>query len=440
MRSVYAKVLLWCLGSLLFSLAALVGISRYINGRAFEGQNPFQGMASYLLDDCVREWEAGGKPALEAMLKRQGQQFRLQLRVTDIRGIELLTGEDLSSLLREPGIRRANGRLEQIVTTRNGRYRAVALLFPPPFQPWTYAPYYILLLFTLAGLCWLLAVNIASPLRQLSNAVERFGAGDLDARFPSVRRDEIGDLARSFNQMAERLQTLRTAERRLIQDISHELRSPLARLSFAAELVRSATDKDRAVARLKREIERLSVLVSGLLEVASAEGESTEKGLAGVRIELLLAEILESCEIEASARPCRLERKLTGQATLHGHADLLRRAFENVISNAIRYSPQDGVVRVHAMVENSNAMVTIQDLGPGVPDDMLQQIFTPFFRVDEARDSSTGGIGLGLAIAQRAIFLHHGQIKAENTHPGLRVSIEIPLVPSRNQPTSPLTR
>jgi two-component system sensor histidine kinase CpxA len=260
--------------------------------------------------------------------------------------------------------------------------------------------------------------------------VERFGAGDLDARIHWNRRDEIGDLARSFNQMAERLQLLRTAERRLLQDISHELRSPLARLSFAAELARTAPDRDRAVERLKGEIRRLTDLVSGLLEVARAEGESAETRFEKVNVDVFLTEIIESCEIEASARHCRLERKVGSGSTLRGHAELLRRAVENVLSNAIRHAPEASVIDVESAAADHNAVITIRDQGPGVPDDMLNKIFTPFFRVDESRDSTTGGLGLGLAIAQRAILLHHGQIRAENANPGLRVVIEVPLATS----------
>jgi two-component system sensor histidine kinase CpxA len=130
-----------------------------------------------------------------------------------------------------------------------------------PIDPGSALPYYLLILAAIAVLCWLLAVNIASPLRSLARTVDRFGGGELSLRVNSKRRDEIGDLARSYDQMAERIQTLLTAERRLLRDISHELRSPLARLSFAAELTKTAEDRSAAAARLRKEIDRLTSLV-----------------------------------------------------------------------------------------------------------------------------------------------------------------------------------
>jgi two-component system sensor histidine kinase CpxA len=145
-------------------------------------------------------------------------------------------------------------------------------------------PYYFLIFAAVALVCWLLAVNIANPLRDLSRAVERFGRGDLSVRLKSRRKDEIGDLSRSFDRMAERIGTLMTGERRLLQDVSHELRSPLARLSFAAELVRTAADRDAAVERMKREIDRIADLVGTLVEVARAEGDPSATRLEPLRL------------------------------------------------------------------------------------------------------------------------------------------------------------
>ena len=148
-----------------------------------------------------------------------------------------------------------DGRLIIVERTQNAPYRLL-ILAPPPFNVWSFVPYYVLILAAVALLCWLLALTIVRPIRQLAGAVDRFGSGDLATRIRGAARDEVGDLARAFNRMAERIETLMTAERRLLQDISHELRSPLARLHLAIELARTAADRDQ---RIHTEYKRKSI-------------------------------------------------------------------------------------------------------------------------------------------------------------------------------------
>jgi two-component system sensor histidine kinase CpxA len=244
------------------------------------------------------------------------------------------------------------------------------------------------------------------------------------------RRDEIGALGKAFDQMAERIETLLTSERRLLQDISHELRSPLARLSFAAELVRR-DHGDEAVARLKKEINRLTHLVSTLLEMTRAEEDPSYGNMEEVRLDRVLAEVVEDCGIEAAVRKCRIHFPDGKPLTILGNNELLRRAFENVISNAIRYTPEGSSVEVTLDTVESEAILAVRDFGPGVPQELLSKIFQPFFRVDNSRNDSTGGIGLGLAIARRAIDVHHGRLTAANANPGLKIEIRLSLEPSR---------
>ena len=170
--------------------------------------------------------------------------------------------------------------------------------------------------------------------------VDRFGAGDLSVRVNSSRKDEIGEVGRAFDRMAERIGTLLTAERRLLQDISHELRSPLARLSFAAELARTADDRDAAIARMNKEIARLTDLVGGLIQVTRAEGDPAANSSESLRLDQLLGEVIEDCQVEADARGCRIAFAGSRELTMHGDREVLRRAIENVIRNAIRYTPR----------------------------------------------------------------------------------------------------
>jgi two-component system sensor histidine kinase CpxA len=313
-----------------------------------------------------------------------------------------------------------------MATSADGRYRSIVELGPPPVDLKSFLPYYVLIFGAVALMCWLLAVNLVSPLRGLARTVERFGAGDLGARVHSLRKDEIGDLSRAFDRMAERLETLLTAERRLLQDISHELRSPLARLSFAAELVRTADDRSAAVERMKKEIQRLTDLVGALLQVTMAEGDPSSIVPELLTLDALLIEVVEDCRLEADSRGCAIALGTVASLAILGDRELLRRAIENVLRNSIRYAPKESAVEVMVEATNGVASVSVRDYGPGVPEEALPKIFQPFFRVDGSRDSSTGGMGLGLAIAMRAVGLHHGQLQAENAHPGLRVVIKLP--------------
>jgi two-component system sensor histidine kinase CpxA len=270
-------------------------------------------------------------------------------------------------------------------------------------------------------------VSIASPLRALARTVDRFGAGDLAVRANSKRKDEIGELSRVFDRMAERISTLLTAERRLLQDVSHELRTPLARLSFAAELARTAEDRDAAALRLKKEIERLTSLVGALLEVTTAEGDPSSTAPERLSLDDLLMEVVEDCRVEADGRGCTIALRAGTPVAVLGDRELLRRAIENVLRNSIRYAPPDTAVEVDLEIGPTAATISVRDYGPGVPEDALPKIFQPFFRVDDSRDSATGGMGLGLTIALRAVSLHHGRLRAENAHPGLCIAIELPV-------------
>jgi two-component system sensor histidine kinase CpxA len=326
-----------------------------------------------------------------------------------------------------PGL--ARGPIVMAAATGDQRYFFIAVADRPAIDPWSFIPYYALVLAAVALLCYLLAVNLATPLRVLAGAFEGFGKGDLSVRVNSHRRDEIGDLGRAFDQMAGRIETLVTAERRLLQDISHELRSPLARLSFAVELVRTAKDPEAAVARLKKEVDRLTHLVGSLLEVTRGEAEPSSLRLEEISLDELLKELARECLIEAEARGCRVVLDDEQSVSVHGERELLRRAMENIVRNAIRHAPAGTPVEIRFERQPEFVSVFVRDYGPGVPEALLSDIFKPFFRVDSERDRSSGGVGLGLAIAQRAVTLHNGKLSATNMNPGLQLRVDLPCEP-----------
>jgi signal transduction histidine kinase len=433
MRSVYAKISLWSFATLVLSLIAFLGVTRVISFQTSHRTGQFGQIQSMELEEAREAYEAGGMAKLRAFIDRLHRYVPGEHYLTDAKGIDVLTGDDRSKMLAaaEPEgarPRHTNGPMILMAKSPDGLYRWLVEMKPPPIELQSYLPYYALIFGAVALVCWLLALNIASPLRALARTVDRFGAGDLAARVNSSRKDEIGDLSRVFDRMAERIGTLLSAERRLLQDVSHELRSPLARLSFAAELVRTAEDREAAVARLKKEIRRLTDLVGALLQVTRAEGDPSAAAREELRLDELVNEVVEDCRMEAEARGCKIALFDSGELEVCGDRELLRRAIENVVRNSIRYAPPETAVDVRIDRANDTARISVRDRGPGVPEEAIEKIFQPFFRVDGSRDSASGGTGLGLAIARRAVGVHHGDLWAKNAQPGLQVCIELPLV------------
>jgi two-component system sensor histidine kinase CpxA len=260
----------------------------------------------------------------------------------------------------------------------------------------------------------------------LRKALDQFGQGDLSARTEETRRDELGELARAYDGMANRIQTLLAAERRLLLDISHELRSPLARLSVAVELARSGEGRALPLDRIQKEADRLNALITQLLDVTRMEGDPANRRLERVKLDQLVGELVDDCSIEAKARGCALTLDPPPAVAVEGDGELLRRAIENVVRNAIRYAPRESTVEVVVSNGSGHAHVRVRDYGPGVPADALPRLFDPFYRVEPDRNRGTGGVGLGLSIARRAVELHHGTLRASNASPGLLVDIELP--------------
>lgn len=430
MRSIYAKILVWCLGTILLSLAAFGVLSQSLSSR--QNRHFFENLNAFQLTQAVAAFESGGSVKLSGLLTEMNHSFHARHYLTDASGVDLVSREDKSQLFGTPSDphvshrRLPDGKAAFSSISADGRYRFVVVAPPPPFTPLGLVPYYAPILLAVALLCWAFAMTIATPLREFAGVVTRFGHGDLSARVRSSRRDEIGELALAFDKMADAIETLRYAEKQLLQDISHELRSPLARLSFAAELTKTASDRDGAARRVKKEIGRLTDLVGGILELTRSEGDPSSRDWRMLSLTDLLHEVVRDCELEAHAQDRQLIIVRADTAELYGGRELLRRAIENVLRNAIRYAPAGSAVEV-ALASGSEAELVIRDYGSGVPDDSLGSLFKPFFRADESRNSSTGGVGLGLAIAHRAIALHRGEMSAVNANPGLLVRMKIRL-------------
>jgi two-component system, OmpR family, sensor histidine kinase CpxA len=290
----------------------------------------------------------------------------------------------------------------------------------------------------MAGLvCFWLARYITAPIRQLSAATHRLAAGNLGARVDgsaTQRKDEVADLGRDFNHMAEQIESLMSSQRRLIRDISHELRSPLARLGVALGLARRHANPQSVAAlnRIELEAERLNGLIGSLLRLARMESGEALMEQSPVELDTLVRQIVADADFEARGRN-RFVRIIASEVcTVTGNREVLGSAIENVIRNAVSYTAEGTEVEVSLLTaENSvgrQAVVRVRDHGRGVPEELLSDIFIPFYRVADARERSSGGTGLGLSIAERAARLHGGGAKAENcSEGGLVIELRFPL-------------
>ena len=282
------------------------------------------------------------------------------------------------------------------------------------------------------ALCFWLARMLTSPLTTLRGVVRRLAGGDLSARVaPAIarRRDEVGDLARDFDAMAVRIEALVGAQRRLVRDVSHELRSPLARLAVALELARrrAGGQASEQLDRIEQEAGRLEALIDQLLTLSRLEAAEAPAVREPVDLGEVVDQVADDAAYEASALGVQVAVEKGGGCLVAGDGEALRSALENVVRNAVHYGESGSEVRVGVRREGGSAVMTVADSGPGVPEDQLEAVFEPFFRVEEARDRQRGGAGLGLAIAARAVRLHGGEITARNrAGGGLEVEIRLP--------------
>src|SRR5947209_23311 len=433
MRTLFGKILLWFWCALAITVVGSAFISALgVNRNAVDAGSPGTRLVTFQLEEARVAYETGGRPALQAFLDNVQKIYHAQGILADERGRDLLTGQIHADLIRRAQRHSVfQFRISGDMVARSaedGRYWFFMIM--PRERPgaWFLTPDHLFVMGAAILLCYLLAFHLTTPVRALQRAVERFGRGDLAARVGSDRRDELGQLARTFDRMAERIETLLSAERRLLLDISHELRSPLARLGVAVELARSGDNLDSTLDRIQKESDRLNSLVGQLLQVTRAEGDPSSLRRNPVRLDVLVQQLVDESTIEASARGCSLQYEKHDVVTVEGDPELLRRAVENVMRNAIRYSPPESPVDVSVARRNGTAVVDVRDRGPGVPEESLPRLFDPFYRVENDRGRNSGGIGLGLSIARRAIELHKGSIRARNAGPGLDVELELPAV------------
>ncbi len=289
------------------------------------------------------------------------------------------------------------------------------------FSPWILISVSLLLSLVL---CLLLTRHIVQPLKRLRSAANKVSLGYLDTPLPEIQRgDEIGQLSDSLQRMVDTLNQAISNQQRLLSDISHELRSPLTRLNMALALHKKRQEMTPEVARIERESQRLAEMINALLSLSRMQVNAKQEQ---TKFDDLIADLINNCEFEAEQLHKQFSADYPKQLRLVCYPQLLSSAIENVCRNALKYAKNK--VSLKATVENKQLIVVITDDGPGLEESELNSIFRPFYRSGEARDRDSGGVGLGLAIAESAIRQHGGNITAKNhSLKGLEVSLRLPL-------------
>lgn len=408
--------------------------------------------------ESVDAFETGGCGSLKAYAATQGQSIAL----TGEAGSNLCSGmPDLAG-----GIENGTRFPDHIIGRQVGQQyvwsvpvtsatnKIYVFQLARPHAPEDHDPYSDLLHFAFPQLPVAIAVGGATtfvlvllftrPLVKLRKAARELAQGNLRTRVTEPasksvfsRGDEFQALVHDFNHMAERLESLVGAQQLLLRDVSHELRSPLARLNVALELAREDADPDTEVeahlGRIERETERLSKLISQLLTLSSMEAMNQVNNFGPILLNEVIGQMTPDAGYEAQQRRCKVSFHADAECVILGNRELLYRAVENVLRNAIRYTEENSEVEIRLAVvtkeKGSIAVLEISDRGPGIPESELHSIFQPFYRVDRARSAETGGVGVGLAIAERAVKLHHGEMRAYNrAGGGTTVRLQLPLV------------
>ena len=444
MRSLFIKIFLW------FWLAmTLVGGCILILALTTDadGDNHEQQQRRYHLESqtLITAYESGGRAALADTLRKleqsTGQQAFLFRDDTNLAGDGALP-PPLRTLVNQAAKTRVNevqagdreiwvafpATSHYVYLVKRIRPSALARILNPRALGLR-----LLITFIIAGgICYLLARSLTAPIAKLQGATRRLAAGALSTRVRDQIRghDEIAALAGDFDQMAERIEGLVNSQGRLLRDISHELRSPLARLNLALELARqdSRLADSPALDRIERESGRLNELIGLLMNLVRLEDGSENLPMATVDLARLVREIATDADFEARQRRREVVCSIPRPVVIQASAELLHQAIENVVRNAVRCTAEQTSVEISLDDQDNLVTVRVRDHGPGVPKSDLERIFHPFFRSEVARDRQSGGIGLGLAITARAVRLHGGRVAAGNrAGGGLEVVITLPL-------------
>lgn len=464
-RSLFLKIFIW-FGTAMLTMIVITFVVVELNRpepfRSHFRPPPDSRLTAYA-QAAADMYEREGQGALAAHLDQLRQNTRLRAvlfgqQLNELSGKQApAKASELAQKVRQTGpqesLRQEFPQLvsQRIQSARGGQYIFVAELPPQP-QLLSYDHLLHLVAMSLIGgaFCYWLARYLTAPVKKLRKATNELANGNLSARVgPSLgkRRDELASLGADFDVMAEQIESLLKAQRRLLGDISHELRSPLARLNVALELARqrAGSEATSALARIQHEAETLNDMIGQLLALTRLETGAREISKNRFDLAQLVRKISDDADFEARSRRRSVRLGPTDSCIIEGNEELLRPAIENVVRNAVHYTAENSSVEIDLKVDGSSSIgrstsagvhdssnkfaeISVRDHGDGLPESVLGEIFRPFYRVDDARDRESGGTGLGLAITERAVRLHGGTVTAVNApRGGLVITIRLPV-------------
>lgn len=451
MRNLFLKIFLWFWATVIvtaISLAlAFVLQPASVPSRWHAG---FEDTARYFGTAAAGAFEQGGAPAASEYIHRLSEDAHIHACLFD-NAAQPLVGEycpefeamatNISrGVPSDFAIRRGLARMAVPIVGTDGRayvYASELLAGPRALageRPGTVPLRIVVALLVSGVVCYFLALYLTTPILRLRSVAQQIAAGELSMRAETrmeLRHDELGDLVRDFNRMADKTEHLISSQRQLLYDVSHELRSPLARMNVALDLLRGRVHDDPALNRIGIDLQRLNEMIGRLLTVAKLEAISTLQASVRVDLSELVSSVANDADFEAQERGCRVDIVQAASLGVIGDPSLLRSAIENVLRNAVLFTQAGMTVevtlRTNGVGSATEAIISIRDHGPGVPEHELTNIFRPFYRVTDAHSSNLGGVGLGLAITERVMRLHGGRIRAMNDpNGGLRVEMTFP--------------
>jgi len=457
MRSLFLKIFLWFwLAMVLVTLTLFISSSLSQSRVSRERDEAMdRTMTPLIADNFAEVVDREGAPGLSALLTRGKGSFPWTPYVFGLTGAEAL-GRITSPSAMQAFHQALDSKETQVVRLGSARwvsqrvqaasgktYVVVLELKGPPSISLLRAPSqvqilrFLIVLLIVGAICLWITRHLAAPILQLREAANQLAGGNLTARVAAAslqRNDELGDLSKDFNHMAAQLEMLITSRQRLISDISHELRSPLARLSVALGIAQRSASPEAlpALQRIERETQRLTDLIAELLRLARLESGAESLSQESVDLRRLVQDVAEDANFEANSRNRSVRVASSYACTVAGNLDLLRSAVENVVRNAINYTPENSEVEITLTPwqDGRSAVIRVRDHGPGVPVDSLRSIFEPFYRLESARERTSGGTGLGLSITDRVIRNHHGAVHVRNAPDGgLIIELSLPVQP-----------
>lgn len=460
MRSLFLKIFLYFLLIILLVTASVVVLTYFRNQEfpLLAHQSFTRRAITEYGREAIRAYESAGTTAVdqytERLLRESGidlilfdnrvqllSERRIHRRIQQMAARAMRSGEVVQPMMPMMSMQREQNSFAATVRGASGRDYIVVISLPERptprdlFKVMTHGflGVQLLLLLTItAAVCFILARSLAAPISRLREATHRFASGNLATRIGDEikGKNELAGLARDFDEMAAKIQTLVSDQQQLLRDLSHELRSPLARLNVALELARQQAPSaagGKALERIGLEAERMNEMIGQLLGLTRMTSGISKQTFAPLDLKELLEKLVQDADYEAAARQCRVVLESCGTASCYGAVELLAQACENVIRNAVKYTADNTEVKVTLTADQDYWIIRVADQGPGVPVEALGKIFDPFYRVEHARDRQSGGTGIGLAIARSAIALHGGDITAENQpQGGLAVTVRIP--------------